>query len=99
MPSSLVKLPLTSFLKLKLTVIGFQWNSLPEGSVIVDVGGGIGSSSLIIAQANPNINIVVQDRAVVVESAQQAGFITCHFTLKSILISFSSSGRNIFLRR
>ncbi|KAG6865359.1 hypothetical protein C0991_003211 [Blastosporella zonata] len=30
---------------------GFDWRSLPRGSVIVDVGGGIGSSSMLLANA------------------------------------------------
>ncbi|KAG6820459.1 hypothetical protein H0H93_000213 [Arthromyces matolae] len=30
---------------------GFDWRSLPRGSTIVDVGGGIGSSSMMLANA------------------------------------------------
>ncbi|KAJ7885501.1 hypothetical protein B0H14DRAFT_3128139 [Mycena olivaceomarginata] len=32
---------------------GFKWESLPAGSVIVDVGGGLGASSLSIARRYP----------------------------------------------
>lgn len=31
--------------------IGFDWHSLPRGSVVVDVGGGIGSTSMLLANA------------------------------------------------
>uniref|UniRef100_A0A8H8CE44 O-methyltransferase C-terminal domain-containing protein n=1 Tax=Psilocybe cubensis TaxID=181762 RepID=A0A8H8CE44_PSICU len=30
---------------------GFDWSSLPRGSVVVDVGGGIGSTSMLLATA------------------------------------------------
>ncbi|KAJ7812766.1 O-methyltransferase [Mycena leptocephala] len=42
---------------------GFGWTSLPRDSIIVDVGGGVGSTALILARAIPHVNIVVQDRA------------------------------------
>jgi ubiquinone/menaquinone biosynthesis C-methylase UbiE len=40
---------------------GFDWSVLPAGSVLVDVGGGIGHTSLTIAQRNPTLRIVNQD--------------------------------------
>ena len=55
--------------------IGFDWASLAGGSVIVDVGGGIGSTSMILATAfaqesaecgaREPLKFVIQDRAVV----------------------------------
>ncbi|KAJ6601633.1 O-methyltransferase [Mycena sp. CBHHK59/15] len=51
---------------------GFKWNSLPENSVVVDVGGGVGSMALVIAQAVPHIKLVVQDRASVIDDAKYA---------------------------
>lgn len=41
--------------------VAFNWASLPQDSVVVDVGGGIGSSSLVLAKAQPHLKIVVQD--------------------------------------
>ncbi|KAJ7289387.1 O-methyltransferase [Mycena rebaudengoi] len=49
---------------------GFEWNQLPSGSIVVDVGGGIGYSSCKIAQRNPSLRIVVQDRAQTVEKSK-----------------------------
>ncbi|KAJ6568854.1 O-methyltransferase [Mycena capillaripes] len=49
---------------------GFKWTDLPEDSVIVDVGGGVGSTALIIAKAVPHVNLVVQDRSSVIEDAK-----------------------------
>ncbi|KAJ3895655.1 O-methyltransferase-domain-containing protein [Lentinula edodes] len=46
---------------------GFDWASLPEGSVIVDVGGGIGVSSISIARAFDHLKCIVQDRAMVLK--------------------------------
>ncbi|KAJ7939652.1 O-methyltransferase, partial [Mycena leptocephala] len=42
---------------------GFEWTSLPRDAIVVDVGGGVGSTALILARAIPHVNIVVQDRA------------------------------------
>ncbi|TFK36398.1 S-adenosyl-L-methionine-dependent methyltransferase [Crucibulum laeve] len=47
---------------------GFGWSSLPENSVVVDVGGGNGSVSFEIAQVAPQIKVVVQDRAQTIEN-------------------------------
>ncbi|KAI0761042.1 S-adenosyl-L-methionine-dependent methyltransferase [Trametes elegans] len=48
---------------------GYSWADLPPGSVLVDVGGGIGSSSMDVVQAYPHISVVVEDRPQVVETA------------------------------
>ncbi|KAJ7075078.1 O-methyltransferase [Mycena belliarum] len=40
---------------------GFKWGALPAGALVVDVGGGVGSTSLEIARANPHLRFVVQD--------------------------------------
>lgn len=34
-----------------VTSLGFDWYSLPKGSTIVDVGGGIGSTTMVLARA------------------------------------------------
>ncbi|KAJ7346168.1 O-methyltransferase [Mycena albidolilacea] len=49
---------------------GFKWESLPAGSVIVDVGGGLGASSLSIAKRYPALKIVNQDRGPVIEQSK-----------------------------
>ncbi|KAI0063777.1 S-adenosyl-L-methionine-dependent methyltransferase [Artomyces pyxidatus] len=40
---------------------GFDWKDLPDGSVGVDVGGGVGSVTLLLAKAFPNLKFVVED--------------------------------------
>ncbi|KAJ7167796.1 O-methyltransferase [Mycena filopes] len=40
---------------------GFDWGALSPGSIIVDVGGGIGHSALMLAQRFPELRFVDQD--------------------------------------
>lgn len=53
------------------TFLGFEWESLPFGSTIVDVGGGTGSVALEIAKAHPTFKFVIQDRESVLKSARE----------------------------
>ncbi|KAJ7804899.1 O-methyltransferase, partial [Mycena olivaceomarginata] len=46
------------------------WHDLPQESLVVDLGGGIGSTTLIIAKAVPHLNFVVQDRPTVIKDAE-----------------------------
>ncbi|KAI0697894.1 O-methyltransferase [Cytidiella melzeri] len=48
---------------------GFDWKALPADSVVVDVGGGIGSQSMILAKTFDHLKFVVQDREEVVPDA------------------------------
>ncbi|KAJ7875426.1 O-methyltransferase [Mycena leptocephala] len=48
---------------------GYKWDTLPQGALIVDVGGGVGSTALQIAKATPHVKIVVQDRASAIKDA------------------------------
>ncbi|KAF9471449.1 S-adenosyl-L-methionine-dependent methyltransferase [Pholiota conissans] len=45
---------------------GYDWGALPKGSTVVDVGGGIGTQSLLISKAFPDLKLVVQDREAVI---------------------------------
>jgi ubiquinone/menaquinone biosynthesis C-methylase UbiE len=55
---------------------GYAWEGLPEGSLVVDVGGGVGSQSLTLATHHPHLRFVVQDRELVVGDATEV----CAFT-------------------
>ncbi|CAL1710667.1 unnamed protein product [Somion occarium] len=46
---------------------GFPWHDLSQDSIVVDVGGGIGSTSMLLAKACPHLRFVIQDRPQVVE--------------------------------
>ncbi|KAF5386809.1 hypothetical protein D9615_002134 [Tricholomella constricta] len=51
--------------------VSYDWKELPDGSVVVDVGGGVGTSSLPLAREFPNLEIVVQDLPGVIENAKK----------------------------
>ncbi|TFK65267.1 S-adenosyl-L-methionine-dependent methyltransferase [Pluteus cervinus] len=48
----------------------YPWNSLPQNSVVVDVGGGIGTLAISIARAYSHLKVVVQDTEAVVEEGE-----------------------------
>ncbi|KAI0644810.1 S-adenosyl-L-methionine-dependent methyltransferase [Trametes meyenii] len=47
----------------------FPWAELTPDSLLVDVGGGIGTTSLVVAQTHAHIKVLVEDRPQVVEPA------------------------------
>ncbi|KAF7377920.1 O-methyltransferase [Mycena sanguinolenta] len=76
--------------------IGFDWASLPRGSVVVDVGGGIGSTSMLLASAYADVDaegggglrFVIQDRPVVVEMGEKAWRAKCPELLDTGIVRF-----------
>ncbi|KAH9024027.1 S-adenosyl-L-methionine-dependent methyltransferase [Lactarius deliciosus] len=50
---------------------GYAWEKLPPGSLVVDVGGGVGSQSLALARRHPDLRFVVQDREAVLSDANE----------------------------
>ncbi|KAJ2964529.1 hypothetical protein NUW54_g14236 [Trametes sanguinea] len=52
-----------------LQLTAYPWKNLADNSVVIDVGGGIGSTSMVLAKAYPNLRFVVEDRPHVVEIA------------------------------
>ena len=42
--------------------VGFDWTTLPEGALVVDVGGGNGSEALRILQSAPKTRVIIEDR-------------------------------------
>jgi hypothetical protein len=49
--------------------VGYAWEDLPQGSLVVDVGAGVGSKSFTLAQHHPQLRFLVQDRESVVGDA------------------------------
>ncbi|KLO13199.1 S-adenosyl-L-methionine-dependent methyltransferase [Schizopora paradoxa] len=62
---------ITSMQKPEAILHGYDWTSLPPNSVVVDVGGGIGASSLQLAKSFPELKLVVQDRPPVVKEGRE----------------------------
>ncbi|KZV76743.1 O-methyltransferase [Peniophora sp. CONT] len=50
-------------------MIGFDWEALGKDALVVDVGGGLGSQSAILARAFKGLKFVVQDREPVIKGA------------------------------
>jgi hypothetical protein len=50
---------------------GYDWGSLPAGSVVVDLGGSHGDVSVAIAKKFPHLEFVVQDLPETIKSAPQ----------------------------
>ncbi|OCH93183.1 S-adenosyl-L-methionine-dependent methyltransferase, partial [Obba rivulosa] len=69
---------------------GFDWGSLPDGSLVVDVGGGIGTASLALAKAHPKLRYLIQERAPVVEEGKKGRAI--RINCQSVLPQALSSG-------
>ncbi|KZT25807.1 S-adenosyl-L-methionine-dependent methyltransferase [Neolentinus lepideus HHB14362 ss-1] len=46
------------------------WKSFPKGSVVVDVAGGVGTHSLMVARAHPHLHVVVQDLPATIKQAK-----------------------------
>ena len=49
------------------SVVAYDWQSLPKDALVVDVGGGVGTVSLVLAKTFSNMKIVIQDLPKVVE--------------------------------
>ncbi|KZP25715.1 S-adenosyl-L-methionine-dependent methyltransferase [Athelia psychrophila] len=49
----------------------FDWASLPDGALVVDVGGGIGAPSLPLARAFTGLKVIIQDEAEVTEQGKK----------------------------
>ncbi|KAJ8519047.1 hypothetical protein ONZ45_g3949 [Pleurotus djamor] len=47
-----------------------DWQTLPDGALVVDVGGGVGTSALSLNSNFPSFNIVVQDLPAAINGAK-----------------------------
>lgn len=54
-----------------LATLGLDWDKLPEGSTVVDVGGGVGTSMVPLVENFPGLKIVVQDLPQTIQNARQ----------------------------
>ncbi|KAI9441018.1 S-adenosyl-L-methionine-dependent methyltransferase [Lactarius indigo] len=50
---------------------GCGWEKHPPGSLVIDVGGGVGSQLLTLARRHPNLRFVLQDRGAVLSDANE----------------------------
>jgi hypothetical protein len=59
---------------------GFPWETLPKGTKIVDVGGGLGSATQDIIKKNPYLKFTIQDLPNVAEETIEVSVLTCALT-------------------
>ena len=97
--SSLLRGFCDTYLTLKYGLAGFAWGQLPEGSLVVDVGGGVGSQCLMLALHHPHLRFIVQDRESVVGDAVEVRIFNplTSFKIMSDNILNYSTGRRICL--
>jgi len=48
---------------------------LPADEVVVDVGSGVGTVSMVIAKQVPQVKFILQDRPAVMEHAKSVGIL------------------------
>jgi hypothetical protein len=57
-------------ISLHIHIVGFPWKDLAPGSLVVDVGGGVGSAVLALLGEYPQLKYAVQDLPVVIADAR-----------------------------
>lgn len=78
---------------------GFPWETLPEGTKIVDVGGGIGTACHEIMKKNPSLKFTVQDLPSVTDDAVAVSSSTFAFVFRRMKESMYSTGTSMSPRR
>jgi len=53
-------------------LLGYSWEELPKGSVVVDVGAGFSSVTKVIAKAFPDFRCIAQDRTAIIQQVMKA---------------------------
>lgn len=51
-------------------ITAFDWDTIPDGHLLVDVGGGLGHVSMEVAKVHPNVHVVIEDRDLVLKKAK-----------------------------
>jgi tRNA G46 methylase TrmB len=59
--------------RIDFTPKGFDWKSLQQDALVVDIGGGIGSSTLQLMKAYPHLRYVIQERRRVITDGVKVG--------------------------
>jgi hypothetical protein len=70
---------------------GFDWSSLPEGSLIVDVGGADGTEVFDIAKRAPQVKLMIQDRDQTIQEVTTPVCTLFHSLLRQFWDSLFSS--------
>lgn len=62
-------------------IYSYNWTKHGEATTVVDVGGGIGGAAIELTRRFPEIKVIIQDRASVLEDAPKVHLLIpqCHF--------------------
>jgi hypothetical protein len=58
-------------LQLSSKLLDFPWNQLPAGTVVCDVGGGVGDISVQLAKCYPKLRLILHDLPKQVDDAEK----------------------------
>lgn len=75
--------------------LAFEWSSVPQGGLIVDVGSGLGHVSLQVAKTRPDLHIALEDRARVITEAKDVRCFLHFFRCAQCLTTAYSIGQQI----
>lgn len=78
--------------------LGFDWKSVKEGGLVVDVGGGFGSYAMAVAKKNHHLKFVIQDREPVLKQAREVSLSPFSQSVVTQSSSRHSSGTRNFLK-
>lgn len=74
--------------------VGFDWGALKKGEIVVDVGGGIGSVTLMLAKAFPHLQFVVQDRPKVITPTAIKVLLSVYINLCRQILTYMKFWKN-----
>ena len=57
--------------------IVYDWRSVPERGLVFDIGIGFGHVSVEIASVRPDLEFVLEDRAIVLQDAKEVCLSRC----------------------
>ena len=55
----------------------YDWRAVPEHGLVVDIGSGLGHVSVEIASVRPDLDFVLEDRAIVLQDAKEVCLPRC----------------------
>ncbi|KAJ4422363.1 hypothetical protein N0V82_003017 [Gnomoniopsis sp. IMI 355080] len=84
---------------LRHMVNGYDWASLPEGSLVVDLGGGHGDAAVAIASKFPHLKFLVQDLPQTIATAPKITHLPVEFLAHSFLDAQPTKGAKVYLFR
>ncbi|KAK8016791.1 O-methyltransferase [Apiospora rasikravindrae] len=84
---------------LRHLVNGYDWASLPQGSLVVDLGGGHGDAVVAVASKFPHLKFMVQDLPQTIATAPKITHLPVEFLAHSFLDPQPVKGAKVYFFR